>query len=360
MGIVQSEAEIPTPVQGEVMKPKRILAALLVISLLVIAGVVIVRHRERNRQPVRELTLYGNVDLRQVALAFNNSERIAAVLVEEGDRVKRGQVLARLDRSRIEPLVARAEAQVAAQQATVDRLHHGTRPEEIAQARAALAAAAAEAGEAQRRYDRLAALRDTSGLSPQDLDSAKAAADSAAARKNVSEKALDLAVAGPRREDVAEAEAGLRAAEAQLALLRRQLDDTVLQAPVDGVVRTRILEPGEMASPQKPVFTLAVVDPKWVRAYLGEADLGNVHPGMSAAVTTDSFPDRRIEGQVGYISSVAEFTPKTLETAELRTSLVYEIRVRVKDPDDELRLGMPVTVHLSFDGSARPPGSAKD
>ena len=104
-----------------------------------------------------------------------------------------------------------------------------------------------------------------------------------------------------------------------------------------------------MASPQKPVFSLAITDPKWVRAYVSESNLGKIHEGMAAAVAVDSFPNRRFEGWVGFISPVAEFTPKPVQTEELRTSLVYEIRVFVKDPSDELRLGMPATVHLNTD-----------
>src|SRR6059058_2925643 len=155
--------------------------------------------------------------------------------------------------------------------------------------------------------------------------------------------------AGPRQEEVAEAEARLQAAEAQLALLRQALADAQLVAPMDAVVRTRLMEPGEMASPQKPVFSLAVTDPKWVRAYVSEPDLGKVSPGMAASLVVDSFPERRFEGWVGFISPVAEFTPKAVQTQELRTSLVYEVRVFVKDSADELRLGMPATVSLPLD-----------
>ena len=103
-----------------------------------------------------------------------------------------------------------------------------------------------------------------------------------------------------------------------------------------------------MASPQTPVYSLAVIDPKWIRAYVDESDLGNVHPGMAATVTTDSFPDRPLDGWVGFISPMAEFTPKDVQTEELRTSLVYEIRVFVVDPGDKLRLGSPATVQLSL------------
>jgi HlyD family secretion protein len=104
-----------------------------------------------------------------------------------------------------------------------------------------------------------------------------------------------------------------------------------------------------MASPQKPVFTLAITNPKWVRAYVSEPDLGKLHEGMAAAIAVDSFPGRRFEGWVGFISPVAEFTPKAVQTEELRTSLVYEVRVFVQDPSDVLRLGMPATVYLNTD-----------
>lgn len=250
-----------------------------------------------------ELTLYGNVDLREVDLAFNNSERIASIAVHEGDRVSRGQIVARVDTSRLEPQVAQAAANV--ELAKVD---------------------AANAG---RQYDRLAELARTSGgrgVSRQDLDNAKAALDAAAARQHVN--------------------------EAQLALLQQQLKDAELVAPIAATVRSRIMEPGEMASPQRPVLLLAISEPKWVRVYVVEPDLPKVHPGMKGCVTVDGFKDRSFPGWVGFISSVAEFTPKTIETTELRTSLVYEVRVFVTDPGDVLRLGMPATVHLAL--SAQP------
>ena len=166
---------------------------------------------------------------------------------------------------------------------------------------------------------------------------------------------MDLAVLGPRKEEIAQAEAQLRGNEAQAAFLRQQLADTILYAPSNAIVRTRLLEPGDMASPQKPVFSLALTDPKWVRTYVSERDLGKVSPGMSAAVVVDSFPGRRFEGWVGFVSPVAEFTPKAVQTEELRTSLVYEVRVFVKDPEDEMRLGMPATVYLDWRNGADKP-----
>ncbi|MGA9828095.1 MAG: HlyD family efflux transporter periplasmic adaptor subunit, partial [Rhodanobacteraceae bacterium] len=135
-----------------------------------------------------------------------------------------------------------------------------------------------------------------------------------------------------------------------LSLATNALADAVLKAPADGTIRNRILEPGDMASPQQPVYTLALTDRIWVRTYVSETDLGRIHPGMAATVTTDSYPDKVYHGSIGYISPTAEFTPKSIETPEVRTTLVYQVRVYVSDADNQLRLGMPATVHVDLGG----------
>src|SRR3954470_4160954 len=327
---------------------------LRIVLIVAVVGIAVAAWWLANRHHGSDaLVLYGNVDLRQADLPFNASERVIDVLVQEGDHVKAGQVMARLDPTRMEPQVAKAEADVAAEQQVVNRLHAGTRPEEVSQGRANVLSAQADTANAQRQYDRLVELaRSSAGraVSKQDLDSAKAALDVARARLAVNRKALDLQVAGPRKEDIAQAEAQLKSDEAQLALLRRQVADMELKAPIDGVVRSRLVEPGEIASPQKAAFTLAITDPKWIRAYVSDPDLGAVREGLKATITTDAFPSQPFEGWVGFISPTAEFTPKTVQTEELRSSLVYEIRVFVKDPGDQLRLGMPATVRLESAG----------
>lgn len=294
------------------------------------------------------LVLHGNVELRQIDLAFSGSGRIAEVLVEEGAEVRKGDVLARLDTSLIAPQVAQAEANVAAQTATVTKLHNGSRPEEIAQAEANVDAASASARNAELNYDRAVQLRESASpaVAQSQVDSAKAAEDSAAAQLEVAKQALILAKAGPREEDIAAAEAQLKATEAALDLLHQQMKDADLVAPAGGVIRSRLLEPGEMASPAKPVVSIAIVNPKWVRAYISEPDLPKVAPGVEASVTVDGYAGT-FTGTVGFISSVAEFTPHAIQTEELRTSLVYEVRVLVDDPTDTLRLGMPATVRLT-------------
>ena len=321
---------------------------LIVAAVLVIASVVYLVSRDDRNDA---LVLHGNVDIRQVELPFAESERIAEVLVREGDHVTVGQVLARLQTTRLVPRVKQAEARVAAQRQALLRLQNGTRPEETAQVRAALAAAEAEAANARSQYERTKGISESSSgraVSEQDLEAARAVLRTTEAQVQSRRKALELALAGPRVEDIAAAEAQLEGARAELALLERQLEDAELIAPTDAIVRNRLMEPGEFATPQRPVVSLAVTDPKWVRAYTPESTLGSLRTGMTASVTTDSFPDAPLKGSLGFISSVAEFTPKTVQTEELRTSLVYEVRVFVEDPENRLRLGMPATVRFDL------------
>jgi HlyD family secretion protein len=297
-----------------------------------------------------EIVLYGNLDLRQVNLAFNGNERIETVLVQEGDRVEKEQVVGTLEMERLKATVAQAEARAEAQRHVVERLENGTRPEEIDQARANLNAAQADLTNTRLNYERLKKSTGGGATSQQDLDAAKAAFEVAEAKLRVNQKALDLAVIGPRKEDIAEARATLLANKADLAVSKQNLVYATLVSPTNGVVQNRILEPGEMASPQRAVLSIAITDPKWVRVYAGEPDLGKIRMGMTATVTTDSFPGKKYDGWVGFISPVASFTPKTVETADLRTSLVYEVRIFVKDPADQLRLGMPATVQIALTG----------
>lgn len=306
-------------------------------------------HRSDGNDAGDALTLHGNVDIRQVQLAFNGNERISDMRFQEGDRVKKGDLLASLDKARLRHATDQAAARVAAQQEVVAKLKAGTRPEEIRQLRAEVEAARVTADNAERTSRRLAKLTTRKLASQEQADNARAAADAAKAKRRAAEEALHLAEAGPRKEDIAAAEATLQADQAQLALVRRQLSDADLYAPADGVIQDRLLEPGDMASPQRPVYTLALTNPLWVRAYVGETDLGRIHPGMLATVHTDSFPDKSYDGWVGFISPTAEFTPKSVETREVRTDLVYQVRIFVCNPQNQLRLGMPAvaTINLS-------------
>ena len=295
------------------------------------------------------LTLYGNIDIREVRLAFNGSEHIEEIRVQEGDHVQKGELLARLHTERLQAVVDETEAMTAAQQQVLASLEAGSRPEEIRKVRADLEAAVAKAQAAQDTFERRLRLSEQKLASPEEVEEAKAAAGVAAAQVKAARAALDLVLAGPRKEDIAQARARLQAQKAGLILARVRLADAALIAPADGIVRDRILEPGDMASPQTPVLTLALVDPVWVRAYLPEPALGQITLGAKATIHTDSYPDKRYEGWVGFISPTAEFTPKNVQTPELRTRLVYSVRVFSCNPQGELRLGMPVTVTIALD-----------
>jgi HlyD family secretion protein len=281
---------------------KRILV-LIVLLVLGIAGVLLYRsfHSGRSRNP-GELVLYGNIDLREVQLAFHDTGRILTLLHQEGDTVKTGELMALMDPVRYEDAV-KAD-------------------------RAALAKARVERTDAERTYRRVVRLARVDFNSRQKLDDAEAALDGARA-------AVDQA-------------------KANLAFDLRQLDDTRLYAPVDGIVQNRIMEPGDMGFPQSPVYTIARTHPLWARVYVEEPELGKVREGLSATITSDSFPGRRYAGRIGYISPVAEFTPKEVQTLHQRTVLVYRVRVYLDCPTTDLRLGMPVTatIHLSSNPSA--------
>lgn len=290
--------------------------------------------------------LYGNVDIREVSLGFRVSGRIADLAVDEGDEVAAGGVLARLDDEPYRLAVRVAEEKVKALQASLDKLRAGARPTEIAQARAAYDMQLAAQVNARLAYDRSASLTRQGTVSQANLDEATATRDAADARVASAKAALDLIEEGSRVEDIAAAEAELAGARAALDQARTSLGDTVLTAPEAGVVLSRVDERGAIVSAGSTVFTLSLSAPVWVRAYVDEPELGRVYPGLRVKVTSDDPLGASYEGTVGYISPVAEFTPKSVETPSLRTDLVYRLRIVVEHPGKDLRQGMPVTVHL--------------
>lgn len=294
------------------------------------------------------LTLYGNVDIREAQPAFNDTGPVAQMTVTEGSRVRKGELIARIDDVRYGARLAEARHKAANLRAVLLRLMHGSRPQEIAQARATLEGLRAVYQNAETNYARTLALTPQGIASVQDRDDAQAQVRSARSNYQAALQTYRLAVDGPRHEDIVAARSAYHAALAAQAFAARELADTRLYAPAAGVIEDRILEPGDMASPSTPVYTIALTSPLWVRAYVPEPDLGKIALGMPARITTDSFPGRHYRGWVGYISPTAEFTPKTVETPELRTQLVYQVRIYACDARGELRLGMPATVTIDL------------
>lgn len=309
------------------------------------------------------LVLYGNIDIRQVDLGFGVDGPIARVFVEEGDRVEEGQTLAILEQDAFLHAESNAEAMLMLAEARLTELIHGPRPQEIKRARAAVQAAEASLATAtliHRRRKRLFVDQEHY-VSKEDVESTRSNYVAAQARLKQAREDLALLLEGTRREQLDQQRAEVKAQRANLALQRYRLSRATLKAPHGGIIRTRVQEPGAVVTANSPVLTLAVTDPLWCRAYVDEPDLGKIRLGMSARITTDSYPGKEYQGWVGYISPVAEFTPKSVETPELRTSLVYQVRVYTCDPDHELRLGMPATVTLPLEEKGRtPPASLSD
>jgi HlyD family secretion protein len=265
---------------------------------------------------------------------------------EEGDAVRAGAPLARLDARPYLDNVRAAEAEVARRAATLAKLQAGARPAELAQAQARVSEQQADLQNARSALARNEALLRSGATTPAAFDDAKRALSVAEARAEAASKAYELTRQGARREELAETSAALQAAEASLASAQTALADTELLAPSDGVILSRVRERGAIVAPSDVVYVLSLQQPVWARAYVSEPLLGRVHPGMQVAVFTDSAPHKPYRGRIGFISPVAEFTPKSVQTPELRTDLVYRMRVIIEAPDAGLRQDMPVTVRL--------------
>jgi HlyD family secretion protein len=323
-----------------------LLAALAVIVVLAMLATYLWRQRGAN-DPSAAFSLSGNVDVHQVELAFRVSGRISAVKVQEGDKVSAGQVLAELDPVPFRTDVDSAKADLAQAQAQLDKTRRGFRVEEVAQARANVAQRAADLENAQvtlRRQEQLVA----AGLvTHQQIDDAQARVHMSEATLAASREQLALELRGSRIEDIEAQEATVASAQARLEKAQTALADATLLAPSKGIISVRARELGAIVQAGQTVYTLTLDDPVWIRAYVSQPRLGRIKPGMRVLVTIDSMPGRQYEGTVGFISPEAEFTPKTVQTEQVRDDLVYRIRVIASDPDNVFRQGMPVTVLIA-------------
>ena len=319
---------------------KKLVLALIAILIVGLAVWVI----KGFNQDDGSLKLYGSIDMRTVDLAFEESGRVEAVLVKEGASVKAGDVLAKLDDTRYRIARDRAQAQVQVADSQLTLLLAGSRLEEIEAGKARLHAAKANRVLSEKICAREKQMGNASSQQARDQACYAAAANRAA--EDEAQKVLDLLLAGTRIEEIDVARATLNEAKVALADTERALNNCVLRAPSDAVVRSRLKEAGDMVGASAPIFELALMQPLWARVYIDESNLGQIAMGQSVEVTVDSFPNEHFSATVGFISSVAEFTPKTVQTEALRTHLVYEVRLTVDDPENRLRLGMPVTARL--------------
>lgn len=298
------------------------------------------------------LTVSGTVEATDARLGFLVPGRVAEITVVEGERVGAGATLARLDTRELDARVKAARADVEAAEAALAELEAGARDQEITSTEAALRAAETRAAEAASNAERAERLFEGRAISRQALDRALTEQRAAEATETQAREALDLVREGPRQETVRAARARLGQAHARLAQVQAARDDAVITAPFAGVITVRHREPGEAVGAGGPVLTLLDPDDRWVRIYVREDRLGAVRLGASAHIVSDTYPDRVFDGEVVFIGSEAEFTPRNVQTAEERVRLVYPVKVRISgDPEAVLKPGLPADVALEVGAS---------
>ncbi|AHG21674.1 membrane protein [Chania multitudinisentens RB-25] len=326
------------------MHKKRMVIIGVIIVLIAAAAYGFWQYQQQQEKP---LTLYGNVDIRTVNLGFRVDGRLATLAVDEGDSVQPGQLLGKLDDSPYVNALQQAQANVDNASAKLALLQAGYRAEEIAQVRSEVAQRLSAFNYADSFLQRQQGLWAKKATSADALEDARTTRNQAQANLQAAKDKLAQYLSGNRPQEIAQAEAGLAQTEALLAQARLNLQDTTLLSPSTGTVLTRAVEPGTMLGAGSTVFTLSLTQPVWVRAYVNEANLGKAAPGTELSIYTDSRPGKPYHGKIGFVSPTAEFTPKSVETTDLRTDLVYRLRVIVTDADDALRQGMPVTLRFT-------------
>jgi len=384
----------------------------IIIVLLAAAGAGVYAFRGMNRQPDNRIVVSGNIDLTEVNIAFKTAGRLVERNMDEGDPVKAGQVVARLDRDQLiaqreresaslaaaDSQLAQAvtslewekanlaadieqkKADLASNEARLAELRNGSRPQEKLDSKATVTAAQAELQLAKRDWDRAQTLYKDDDISTAQFDQYRNRWESATATLNSLEQRESLVLAGPREEvvraqqqQVERARAALKIAQANvlemkrreqelatrradiagskasLALIDSQLADTIALSPVDGVVLVKAADVGEVLAPGTTVVTVGDIDHPWLRGYINETDLGKVKLGSKAKVTTDSYPGKTYRGRVTFIASEAEFTPKQIQTEQERVKLVYRIKIELENPRHELKLNMPADAEIVLD-----------
>jgi HlyD family secretion protein len=384
----------------------------VIVLILVAAGAYFYFTRSAGRRSANSIVVSGNIELTEVNIAFKTSGKLIERTVDEGDIVKKGQVIARLDQDQLlaqrdreaaalnsavsqlaqaetslawqkENLAADLEqrkADIGSYQARLQELKNGSRPQEIQEAKAAVESVQSENDRAKRDWDRAQTLYKNDDISTAQYDQYRNRWESSEAALKQSKERQSLVLAGPRIEQiqaasaqVERARASLKMAEsnaleikrreqelvtrkaeisrakANLALIETQMADTVAVSPIDGVVLVKAADVGEVLAAGTTVVTVGDIEHPWLRAYINETDYGRIKLGTRARIKTDSYPNKTYEGRVGFISSEAEFTPKQIQTQEERVKLVYRIKINLPNPNQELKSNMPADAEIPLE-----------
>jgi HlyD family secretion protein len=331
---------------------KRRIPILIVLAALIGAGVYLYPRFTKESKPQNEIVLSGNIEAHESLVSFKVQGRIVELPIEEGQSVEKGALLARLDDADYKQRVRIDEASVRVRQSNLALTLAGTREQEIRAAQQSMLDAQADMHQKTLDFDRAQRLFSEDAISAQDRDLADTALKRSQATFQAAQQRYNEAVEGSRKEDIVIAQANLKEASANLGMSRVNLDYTVLRAPTGGVITVRQAEIGEVVVPGTPVVTLADLDHIWLRAYVAEVDLGRIHWGQDASITTDTYPGKQYHGHISFIASDAEFTPKSVQTYKERVSLVYRIKIDIDNPNHELKPGMPADAHITLAGNA--------
>lgn len=325
------------------MKKKALIVAVLTAVVAAAAIYYFTRHGGEESGTIR---VSGNIEVTAVELSFKIPGRVRERLVDEGETVRQGQIVARLDSEDLVHEVEGRQAEVQAARAALDELEAGYRKEEIAQAEAALQRVTADAERLRKDFARQRELYRREVISRREFEASRAEYEGSRASVREARQKLALLRSGPRRETIDQARARLRDATANLDLARTRLGYATLASTAGGLVLSKNIEPGEQVAAGTPVVTVGILDSVWVRAYIDEADLGRVKVGQKATATTDSYPGKKYQGYVSFISSEAEFTPRNVQTQKERVKLVYRVKVVIPNPNMELKPGMPADTEI--------------
>lgn len=323
---------------------KKLLIAVLIMAAAATTVFLIKRHNQR--QDNGALSVSGNVEITEMNVGFKTPGRIAALFAEEGQRVAAGDKLAVLDSSELENIVAQHRAGLSEAKARYDDIISGSRPQDIEQAKANVSFAGAELAKAGKDFERAEMLYKNGAISASQFDAAKKTYETANAANKAALERLSLVKEGPRKDELKASEYRVRQAEAASKAAEERLKDTVIYAPAAGVILRKNMEIGETAGASMPVYTIGDLESPWIKVYVKEDKLGLVRLGQKAEVRIDSYPDKKYEGIVTYISSEAEFTPKNVQTQEERVKLVFGAKISVKNVNKELKPGMPADVRI--------------
>ncbi len=322
------------------------MAAIVLLLLLVAIGILVYVRWAGSRQKPKEMKLSGNIEAHESLVSFKVPGRIVDLPVEEGEAVQAGQLLARLDNDDYRQAVAVDQATAHVRDNQLKLALAGSRPQDIQAAYQSVLDAKADLEQKQKDLARYNALYAKDEIAAQTRDQEQTAVDRAKANYQRQQQIYSELQEGTRKEEIAVDRASLHQAHENVAMSQVRLDYTTLKAPLTGVILVRQAELGEVVSPGTPVYTLADLDHIWVRVYVPETELGRIKWGQEVSVGADTYPNKRYRGRVSFISSEAEFTPKSVQTDRERVTLVYRVKVDIDNTNHELKPGMPADVYV--------------